>query len=123
MCIRDRPDLVLYYFGFSVFKTFGATFARAFSLKLDEQVNYYKHAVGKETFTLAISGARPLSRGYLKLGGRSPYDDLIIDPNYLNDPGDVDLKVLIEGVKASIYLIENTTTFGHNLGGRFTNEC
>jgi len=117
------PDLVVYYFGFSAFKTYGQVFSHAFNLKMDEMVKYYKHAIGKESFTIAVSGARPLSKGYIKLGGSSPYDKLVIDPNYFSDPGDVDLKAMIEGMKFTLKMVENTTTFGQNLGGRFTTEC
>ncbi|XP_021953171.2 glucose dehydrogenase [FAD, quinone] [Folsomia candida] len=114
------PDLVLYLFGFSVFRTFGDEFSKAFSLKLDEQRRYYEHAVGKESFLIAVSGARPFSTGQIKLGGSSPYDALVIDPAYLTDEGDVDVKVLVDGIKKTLRLIENSTTLGKEMNARFT---
>jgi len=89
---------------------------------MDEQEKYFRHAIGKESFIVAVSGARPLSKGYIRLGGSSPYDNLIIDPNYLNDPGNVDIRAMVDGLKKTVFLLENSTTFGSNLGCRFTEE-
>jgi choline dehydrogenase-like flavoprotein len=118
----DWPDIQLLVSGVSVSKTFAGEISKAFGLKIDEMTKYYEHAVNKDSFTMIISGARPLSRGYIKLGGTSPYDKPIIDPNYLNDENGMDIKVLLEGVKKALYMVENTTTFGIDLGARFTEE-
>jgi choline dehydrogenase-like flavoprotein len=116
------PDLVLYLFGFSVFRTYASVFGHAFNLKVDEQAKYNSHAIGKESFLMVVSGARPLSKGYLKLGGPSPYDKLVIDPNYLNDPGNVDIKAMVEGIKTTVTLVENSTALGQDFGGHFTSQ-
>jgi len=55
------------------------------------------------------------------LGGSSPYDQLLIDPNFLNDPDNMDLNILVEGIEKAIYLFENTTA-GRSLGARFTSR-
>lgn len=94
--------------------------SRAFNLKLDEQAAYYKHAIGKDSFLVAISGARPFSKGYIQLGGSSPYDAPIIEPNYLNDEGNIDVAVLVDGVKRTLQIVENSTSIGKDLGARFT---
>jgi choline dehydrogenase-like flavoprotein len=85
---------------------------------MDEQVQYYKTAVGRDGFLMAVSGARPYSKGYIKLGGTSPYDAPIIDPNYLHDYTDV--QVLVEGVKATLQIIENSTALGKDFDAKFT---
>jgi glucose dehydrogenase (acceptor) len=114
-------DIVLYLFGYSVFPGFSRAFAKSFSVKEDELSAYYKDAVGRESVLVVVSGARPVSRGSIRLGGPSPYDTPIIDPDYLSvdDPADLDLRVLVEGIEASLYLFENTTE-GRRIGGRFT---
>lgn len=56
----------------------------------------------------------------IKLGGSSPYDALVIDPAYLTDEGDVDVKVLVDGIKKTLRLIENSTTLGKEMNARFT---
>lgn len=116
------PDIQFFLFGFSVFKTFADTFAAGFGLTLDEQRKFWEHAINKESFLVAVSGARPYSRGYVKLGGSSPYDAPIIDPKYFTDPGDQDLLSIVEGVKVLMLLTENTTALGWELGARYTDQ-
>ncbi|CAL8094312.1 unnamed protein product [Orchesella dallaii] len=117
----DWPDIQVFLYSFTVFRTAAFYLGKAFGLKEDELTKYYKDDVGVDASHLVVSGARPFSRGYVRLGGSSPYDKPIIDPRYLSDPGDVDLKVLLEGVKTSLLLMENTTAFG-DLGVRFTDK-
>ncbi|XP_053995163.1 glucose dehydrogenase [FAD, quinone]-like [Hylaeus volcanicus] len=50
---------------------------------------------------------RPKSRGYIKLRSKDPNDHPIIDPNYFDDPHDID--VLIEGAKIVHQLSETPT--------------
>ncbi|ODM90311.1 Glucose dehydrogenase [FAD, quinone] [Orchesella cincta] len=118
----DWPDIQYFLYGFSVFKTFGAAFARGFGLTADEQNKFYEHAIDKESFLVAVSGARPFSRGFVKLGGKSPYDKPVIDPRYFTDPGDQDLYSMVEGIKTLLYLTQNTTALGHELGTRYTTQ-
>lgn len=94
--------------------------ANAFNLKVDELIQYYLNDVGRDALHVIVSGARPLSRGYVQLGGTSPYDSPIIDPNYLGDSDNVDVQVLLEGVKKSMILMENTTAMGLQLDAKFT---
>lgn len=116
------PDIQYFLFGFSVFKTFADAFSHGFGLTVDEQHQFWDHAIDKEAFLVAVSGARPYSRGFIKLGGRSPYDAPIIDPRYFTDPGDQDLLSIVEGVKILMLLTENTTALGHELGARYTTQ-
>lgn len=117
----DWPDIQLFLLPFAMFRGASAYLAHAFSIKLDEMKKYYDNSVGRDACHVIVSGARPFSRGYIELGGSSPYDNPIIEPNYLGDPGDRDFQALLDGVKKTLILMENTTTFGVKLGARFTN--
>jgi len=114
----DWPDIQLFMFGYSVHPGFYQTFAKSFGLKEDELKSYYEGSENKNSVLIAISGARPLSRGNIRLSGSSPHDTLKIEPNYLNDPFDLDVNVLLEGVKATLFLFENTTTM-KELGAKY----
>ncbi len=118
----DWPDVQFFLLGYSGLKGSSEAFAHGFGLTLDEQRKYYDHGIGKSGYLVAVSGARPYSRGFVKLGGRSPYDAPIIDPRYFTDPGDRDLLSVIEGVKVLLLLSENTTALGKDLGTRFTEQ-
>lgn len=118
----DWPDLHFLVSGVSVSKSFPSEISKAFGLRFDDMNQYYQHAVGKDSFVLIISGARPMSRGHIKLGGSSPLDSPVIDPNYYSDPNNMDLKVMVDGIKIALFLAENTTAFGELLGARFTDE-
>ena len=51
---------------------------------------------------------RPKSRGWIKLKSTDPYDPPLINPKYLSDPNDEDIKVC----KITINL--NSTSFYNN---------
>lgn len=116
------PDIHIMLICYTMFRGAGRYNAHAYNLKEDEMLKYYEHATDKDACHFLVSGARPFSRGYLKLGGNSPYDKLVIEPNYLGDKDDMDFKVLLEAVKGTVYLMENTTAMGAKVGARFTNE-
>lgn len=93
-------------------------FAHGYGLKFDDVSAYFSPAVGRDSCVIGVTPARPLSKGFVKLGGNSPYDLPIIQPNYLSEEDD--LKVVVEGVKTAMKLMENTTAFGKRLGAKFT---
>ncbi|ODN03623.1 Glucose dehydrogenase [FAD, quinone] [Orchesella cincta] len=113
------PDIQLFQYSFTNFGLGTDVVSKSFNLKLDEMTQYMKNDIGRDALFIGVQGSRPLSRGYVKLGGSSPYDKPIIDPNYLGDPDGIDFKVLLEGVKKSLYLMENTTA-SQRIGSRFT---
>ncbi|CAL8094306.1 unnamed protein product [Orchesella dallaii] len=115
----DWPDLQLFSYGFTNFRGASEIISNSFNLRLDEMTKYMANDVGIDSLYIGVTGARPLSRGFVKLGGNSPYDKPIIDPNYLSDPEQIDLKVLIEGVEKAMFLMENTTA-SQRIGARFT---
>lgn len=116
------PDMHLFVQAITIFRTADQYLSHAYNLKSDEMSRYYQHAIDRDSCHILLSAARPFSRGFLKLGGNSPYDKIIIDPNYFSDEGDIDFKVTLEAVKKTLYLMENTTAMGDTLGTRFTNE-
>ncbi|ODN03625.1 Glucose dehydrogenase [FAD, quinone] [Orchesella cincta] len=109
------PDIHLFLYSFTVFRTAAFYLGKAFSLKEDELTKYYQNNIGTDASHVIVSGRDPILGDTLNWA----YDKPIIDPRYLSDPGDLDLKVLLEGVKKSLLLMENTTAFGE-LGVRFT---
>ncbi|ODN03622.1 Glucose dehydrogenase [FAD, quinone] [Orchesella cincta] len=116
----DWPDLQFFFFGYAAFQNSPKHVSRLFNLKEDEITEYYKTSIGKDGAHIIVTGSRPYSRGYIRLGGSSPYDKIIIQPNYLADPDDTDFKALKEGVQKGLELMENTEAF-RKLGARFNN--
>ncbi len=116
----DWPDIQFFQYGLTNFRDGPESISRIFNLRFDEVDQFGRNTVGVDSVYLVISGARPLSRGYIKLGGHSPYDKLIIDPNYFGDPEEIDVKVMVEGIKRAVYMMENTTAGGVTMGARFT---
>lgn len=93
--------------------------ARAFNFKEDVMRTYYEHAKGKESFLQLISNGRPHSRGKIMLRSSNPTMPPLIDPSYLDNEHDV--RVMVEGIKTAIDLVENSTAF-QKLGTKFTDE-
>ncbi|CAL8094297.1 unnamed protein product [Orchesella dallaii] len=115
----DWPDIHLFQYSFTNFRLGAERVSKAFNLKQDETMKYLENDIGRDSLFLVVTGARPLSRGSIRLGGSSPYDRQIIDPNYLSDAEQVDLKVLLDGVKKTLFLMENTTA-SQRIGSAFT---
>lgn len=117
----DYPDTQFFFFAYAAFRNSARHVSRLFNLKEDEMVEYYRQSELRDGVHVIVSGARPYSKGTIRLGGSSPYDRPIIDPNYLGDPEGIDFKVLKEGVQKALHLMENTETFGRRLGAQFNN--
>ncbi|CAG7642663.1 unnamed protein product [Allacma fusca] len=113
------PDIQLLYMGMGVHDTFGKDLAKAFNLRHDDIVKYLRHAIGRNSFMIVTSLARPSQRGEIKLTSNDSSSPVAIDPKYLQSPEDV--KILIEGLKKAVELVEGTPTF-QKYNGRFTNE-
>ncbi|CAL8131654.1 unnamed protein product [Orchesella dallaii] len=113
------PDLHLILHGQAIHQGYVDAFAYAYSLQEDELMQYYTNAVGRDSFHINVVGARPTSKGQVLLSGASINDPLVINPRYLEDPGDWDFKILLEGVKAALTIAHNTSVF-QRLGTEFT---
>jgi len=116
----DWPDLTLTLYGNSVDNNFIHEISRSFGLKQDEIWKYYGSTSNLDSFHILVQPARPKSRGQITLNsaGKNLYG-LNIDPNYLGDEENKDFRILAEGVKIALQLVENFTTF-QNLGAKFT---
>lgn len=60
-----------------------------------------EETAGKEGFVLIIALNRPYSRGTVTLASTDPFEQAIIDVNYLSDPRDVDN--LVGGIIINIF--------------------
>lgn len=89
------PDIQMIFGAVSAHKDFASDMSHAFHLKRKEYAKYYQHALGKNSFTMVVSLARPKQRGDIKLTSSGPYNPLRIDPKYLQDSEDI--KILVEG--------------------------
>lgn len=119
------PDVHLFLFGYSSTSSVANLVAHAFNLEPVEMQEYYKQGDvdGRDSFYLIVTGARPLSRGWVRLKSSIPGDPPLIQPNYLGDGGNqTDLAVLLEAVKRSVEMVEDSTSMGKNLGAVFTND-
>ncbi len=76
----------------------------------------------RDSFFIIVSGARPYSRGWVRLASSNPSKPPLIDPKYLEDKDQMDLKVLLEAVKKSVSLVENSTALGKQFGAEFTSD-
>lgn len=118
---KSWPDLQLLLNGVSVHSNYATDLAHTFGLQEEVLKKYYEHAAGKHSFHIVVTLARPYARGEVRLASRSPSAPLIIDPRYLEDPWNFDMKTLVEGVKMAVELVEGTSKF-QSVGGQFTSE-
>lgn len=118
------PDIQLTLFGLSPHRMFYSDIGHAFGIREDILHRYYGDVSGKEkdSFFIMVTLARPVSKGDFCVPSKDPYKPAVIDPNYLSDPLDHDIKVLTEGVRRALFLAENTTTF-RNMETWYSEKC
>ena len=63
---------------------------------------YYQPIMNRDSWTILPVALRPKSVGYIRLNSTDPYDKPLINPNYYQDP--YDLQVTIEAVKIALAL-------------------
>jgi len=114
----DWPDVQIILAGVTCGNRFAEELARGFGPKRKVMKDYLAHADGQETFLQIVSLGRPHARGYITISSIDPYTPAVIDPNYLSNEHDI--KVMVEGIKKAVALIENTITY-KEFDGRFTN--
>lgn len=115
----DWPDIQYILLGTGIYQRMPQDFAHAFHVDENKLMKYFAHAKGKDSFQIIVSLARPRQTGEMLLKSSDPLDRMLIDPKYLHDERDV--KVLVEGLKRAVDLVENSTTF-KAVGARFTDE-
>jgi choline dehydrogenase-like flavoprotein len=86
-----------------------AIFAKALNFKAKFTQDYFRKAYGREAFVQIVTVSKPLGFGTLKLKDIRPTSPLLLDPNYLSNAEDV--KTLVEGIKFSVKLVEETDSF------------
>lgn len=65
------------------------------------QAQYFGPDEGRSFYFCASSLLHPRSRGTVTLQSSDPYDPPLIDPNYFEDPRDVD--DMVEGIQYHIF--------------------
>jgi choline dehydrogenase-like flavoprotein len=90
------PDIQLIFLGNGVYTRMASDMAHGFHVKPDVMKKYLESDLGKDSFQIIVSLARPKARGVMKLGGPRYTDELLIDPKYLDN--DHDRNVLLEGI-------------------------
>lgn len=115
----DWPNIQLYMLSFGAHATVAQELAAAYNTKKGVYESMFKSIQGRDMFVLMSTLARPKSFGDLKLASKDPLVPPLINPNYLKE--DDDVKALVEAIKFSIKLGEETKSFG-KLGSKLADE-
>jgi len=113
------PDVQLQLSSTAVHQSFISTLAHIHGLNETIMNQYYAPHVGKDSFHILISVGRPKSKGEMRLASSNPNDPLILDPKYLSDPQGEDFKIMLEALKTSVKIVEDSSEFD-KLGAKFT---
>ncbi|XP_058821936.1 glucose dehydrogenase [FAD, quinone]-like [Topomyia yanbarensis] len=97
-----RPDIQIFMSAQSELADGGNWAAYGAALSSQYYAKNFERWVFHDSFLIMPLLMRPLSRGYLKLRSKNPYDKIKIYPNYFAVRHDVD--VLIEGLKYCLQL-------------------
>lgn len=111
----DWPDVQFHFGPVSDISDYGYTVRYAHGIPDNVWDEYFKPIVGQDSWTILPLTLRPLSRGNILLNSADPYDKPLINPNYYQNP--YDLNVAIEGVKIALAL-SKTEAF-QKLGTKF----
>ncbi|XP_061382204.1 glucose dehydrogenase [FAD, quinone]-like isoform X2 [Danaus plexippus] len=105
---HDYPDIQFHFIPGATNSDGGRNLKKVHGLTNEFYDAVFKPINYKDTWSVMPILLRPQSRGYIELKSSNPHDYPIIHPNYLAE--DIDLKTLIEGVKAG-YKLSKTTAF------------
>ncbi len=89
------PDIQFMLMGAAIYDSAPESFESAFNLRSGILQKYYESALGKDSFTIVTSLARPKSRGEILLAGTDPKLPPLMNPNYFQHEDDI--KVLVQG--------------------------
>ncbi|ODN00432.1 Glucose dehydrogenase [FAD, quinone] [Orchesella cincta] len=106
----DWPDLQLYMFGAGFSETIVDDFGRVQGYNESVLQPILAPMFGKDGFFILATLVRPHGRGEITLQDKNPFSPPVIDGKYLEHPQDV--KVLIEGMKLAVKLVEETKSLG-----------
>ena len=109
----DRPDIEIMFISGSAASDSGTLKAiHGLSNRTFDQV--FKPLIKEDTFSFLLMINRPLSRGYVELQSRNPFQKPVFEAGYFAHPQD--MKVLVEGMKICIAM-SKTRAF-RKYGGR-----
>lgn len=113
--VDDWPDIEFHFGPASDIADDGQTVRFAHGVPDDVWDKYYKPIINRDSWTILPLALRPKSRGYIRLNSADPYDKPIINPNYYQDP--YDIEVTVESIKIALAL-SKTEAF-RKLGTKF----
>lgn len=96
----DWPDIQFHMAPASINSDAGARVRKVLGLKDIVYNEVYKPIANKDSWTIMPLLLRPRSRGWVRLRSKNPFHFPRMDPNYFDDPFDV--QTLVEGAKIAI---------------------
>lgn len=108
------PDIHSYILSVGMPDEIKELIARAFNFK-PEVIRHFSKSAKQDSFFQLVTLNSPIGHGRVLLSDTNPLTQPIIDPKYLQN--DYDTMSLLEGVKMSIRLVENTTAM-NEINGR-----
>ncbi|ODN00431.1 Protein PTCD3, mitochondrial [Orchesella cincta] len=113
------PDVQLYLSAAGLYNGAPDDFSALSNIKTEIFQKYYENQFTENSFLGVINLARVKSVGTLKLADKNPLSTPVIDPRYLESPHD--MKVVIEGFKFFIKMVEETKSF-QRINASFTSR-
>ena len=96
----DWPDIQFHMAPASINSDAGARVRKVLGLKESVYQEVYRPIANHDTLTIMPLLLRPRSRGWVRLRSKNPFHYPLMDPNYFDDPFDV--QTLVEGAKIAI---------------------
>lgn len=96
----DWPDIQFHMAPASINSDAGARVKKVLGLKESVYQEVYRPIANRDTWTIMPLLLRPRSRGWVRLRSKNPFQYPIMDPNYFDDPFDV--QTLVEGAKIAL---------------------
>lgn len=96
----DWPDIQFHMAPASINSDAGARVKKVLGLKESLYREVYAPIANKDSWTIMPLLLRPRSRGWVRLRSNNPFHYPLMDPNYFDDPFDV--QTLVEGAKIAI---------------------
>ncbi|XP_037037089.1 glucose dehydrogenase [FAD, quinone] [Bradysia coprophila] len=100
----DWPDVQFHMAPASINSDNGARVKKVLGLKESLYRDVYQPIANKDTWTIMPLLLRPRSRGWVRLRSKNPFHYPLMDPNYFDDPFDV--QTLVEGAKIALRVAE-----------------
>ncbi|CAG7833011.1 unnamed protein product [Allacma fusca] len=105
----DWPDIQYFLISANIFESLRDYISISQNLPLEVLKTFFKGIMGQNSFQIANLLSHPFSKGELKLNSSDPFKPPLFYPNYFEN--DLDVKVVVEGAKRALNLVENSPTF------------